>query len=162
MKSPIFQFILLLLLLSFTNCKVPVLVYENPNIHLSESGIFFFDDYTLDEKQFLSKVSDRIISENAFGDNGRKFVKRNWRALFANKKHTKALHGKIVIMVCANREGEMKYGEIISNESTLSDPNILKNALNASRGYRVEEDQNAPIEECGKLIFNLDINGSRS
>ena len=156
MKSPIFQLILVLFLLISTNCKIPAL-YESPNIKISESGIIFFDDYTLEEKLNLSEDGDRVIIEDAFGEKGRKFIQRNWKALFNNKRNLRPLNGKIAMMICANRDGVMKYGEIITEECSITDRNILVRALNASRGYIVEMDQNAPYEECGKFIFNLDV-----
>ena len=51
--------------------------------------------------------------------------------------------------------------KILPHETTTTDSKHLKQVLVAAIGNRIEEDQNAPFEECGKLVFNFDINGNK-
>lgn len=88
---------------------------------------------------------------------GRKIVKRNWRELFTGGDQSKG-KGKIAVMICVDRAGEVRYTEILFDETTETDPKKLKQAMKAAKGYKVQEDPNAPPEQCGKLVFNLDIN----
>lgn len=91
---------------------------------------------------------------------GRKIVKRNWRELFKGGNQSKG-KGKIAVKICVDRAGAVRYTEILFDETTESDPKKLKQAMKAAKGYKVQEDPNAPPEQCGKLIFNLDINAFR-
>lgn len=88
---------------------------------------------------------------------GRKIVKRNWKGLFDGGNQSSG-KGKIAIKICVNRAGDVKYSEILFDETTEDDRQKLKRALEAAKGYKVQADPSAPKEQCGKLIFNLDIN----
>lgn len=88
---------------------------------------------------------------------GRKIVKRNWRELFKGGDQSKG-KGKIAVKICVDRAGAVRYTEILFDETTETDSKKLKQAMKAAKGYKVQEDPNAPPEQCGKLIFNLDIN----
>lgn len=88
---------------------------------------------------------------------GRKIVKRNWRELFAGGNQSKG-KGKIAVKICVDRAGDVRFTEILFDETTETDPDKLKRAMKAAKGYKVQEDPKAPAEQCGKLVFNLDIN----
>ena len=88
---------------------------------------------------------------------GRKIVKRNWRGLFTGGDQSKG-KGKIAIKICVDRAGIVRYTEVLFDETTETDSKKLKQAMKAAKGYKVEKDPNAPVEQCGKIIFNLDIN----
>ena len=88
---------------------------------------------------------------------GRKIVKRNWRELFKGGNQSKS-KGKIAVMICVDRAGAVRYTEILFDETTETDSKKLKQAMKAAKGYKVQADPNGPPEQCGKLIFNLDIN----
>lgn len=66
--------------------------------------------------------------------------------------------GRIAIKTCVDRRGRATYVELIQNETTIFDRDLLKKALNVARYYRFEEDYSAPREQCGKITFILDIN----
>jgi hypothetical protein len=63
--------------------------------------------------------------------------------------------------MCVNRAGDVVYVEILETETTETDREKLKRALNAAKGYKVEPDPSAPREQCGKLLFDLSINALR-
>jgi|TARA_R110000737_G_scaffold352790_1_gene400349 outer membrane biosynthesis protein TonB len=88
---------------------------------------------------------------------GRKIIKRNWRELFKGGNQSKG-KGKIAVKICVDRAGDVRYTEILFDETTETDNQRLKQAMKAAKGYKVQEDPRAPTEQCGKLIFNLDIN----
>jgi len=88
---------------------------------------------------------------------GRKIIKRNWRELFKGGNQSKG-KGKIAVKICVDRSGGVVYTEVLFDETTETDTKRLKQAMKAAKGYKVQEDPSAPAEQCGKLIFNLDIN----
>lgn len=88
---------------------------------------------------------------------GRKIVKRNWRGLFKGGNQSSG-EGKIAVKICVNQSGDVNYTEILFDETTETNRQKLKQALEAAKGYKVQEDYQAPKEQCGKLVFNLNIN----
>jgi outer membrane biosynthesis protein TonB len=88
---------------------------------------------------------------------GRKIVKRNWRELFSGGNQSKG-KGVITVKICVDRAGAVRYTEILFDETTETDSKKLKQAMKAAMGYKVQEDPSAPPEQCGKLVFKLDIN----
>lgn len=92
---------------------------------------------------------------------GRKIVKRNWRGLFEGGDQSKG-KGKIAVKICVDRAGDVRYTEILFDDTTETDTKRLKQALTAAKGYKVQADPGAPAEQCGKLIFNLDINAFKA
>jgi len=88
---------------------------------------------------------------------GRKIVKRNWRALFKGGNQSSG-QGKIAVKICVDRAGDVVFTEILFDETTETDRTKLRRAIDAAKGYKVQSDYSAPEEQCGKLIFNLDIN----
>ncbi len=92
---------------------------------------------------------------------GRKIIKRNWRGLFKGGNQSKG-KGKIAVKICVDRMGDVRHTEILFSETTETNKQKLKQALEAAKGYKVQEDPSAPEEQCGKLIFNLDINAFKT
>lgn len=82
----------------------------------------------------------------------RKVRYKNW----ANIPMT--VSGKVSIKSCINQAGLVTYTEIIQFETTIKDKKVLKDCLKAAKGYKYDPDTKAPKEQCGKIIFNLDIN----
>ena len=101
--------------------------------------------------------SNRNYDASGDGIFGRKNVKRNWRELFKGGNQPKG-KGKIAVMICVDRAGDVRYTQVLLDETTETDSKKLKQAMKASKGYKVQADPSAPPEQCGKLIFNLDIN----
>ena len=110
-------------------------------------------------------LKERSPDDITFNGQGRKIIKRNWKALFKNNARSGYI-GMASVMLCFNREGVVMNAEILPQETTTTNSKHLKHlkhlkqVLVAAIGYRIEEDQNAPFEECGKLVFNFDINGT--
>ncbi len=83
---------------------------------------------------------------------GRKVIYRNTSGLDMSKS------GIVSVKTCINRAGRVNFVELLDDETTIRDKSILKKTLKAARGYKFEPDLSAPKEQCGKLIFRLDIN----
>lgn len=102
----------------------------------------------------------RDYDDSGSGIFERKIVKRNWRELYEGGRQSKS-NGKITVKICVDRAGDVRYTEILFDETTDTDPSNLKRALKAAKGYKFQEDKSAPPEQCGKLVFNMDINAFR-
>jgi hypothetical protein len=83
---------------------------------------------------------------------GRKVIYRNTSGLDMSKS------GIVSVKTCINRAGRVSYAEVLEDESTITDRNIIKKTMNAAYGYKFQPDLSAPQEQCGKLVFRLDIN----
>lgn len=166
MKFLIFQLLIFLLILSSISCKTSQTVnykYDEHNEIKSKviDGVtVYYYEAPFYNEQNIERDTIRNKNEIEFGGNGRRIVKRNWRALFENGDQY-SLAATIAIKICVNRESEVLYAEILPDETTTADSRRFKQALLAAKGYRVEEDQNAASEECDKLVFNLDVSAKR-
>ena len=120
----------------------------------------FYYDATSENDQNIERIKERSPDDITFNGESRKIIKRNWKALFKNNARSGYI-GMASIMLCFNREGVVMNAEILPQETTTTDSKHLKQVLVAAIGYRIEEVQNAPFEECGKLVFNFDINGNK-
>ena len=106
--------------------------------------------------------SDSGISDSGYGEGefdasgdgifGRKVTFHPYAALA--KVYAKS--GKIWIKTCVNRSGRVTYVEIDELNTTVEDRYILRDALEAARQYKFEEDFSAPREQCGVLRINVD------
>lgn len=83
---------------------------------------------------------------------GRKVIYRNYSGIPLTQS------GTIMVKICVNRSGIATYVELIELGTTIRDRDILLKTLKAAKGYRFQPDPSAPLEECGKLTVNLDIN----
>lgn len=108
------------------------------------------------EKEVLSP---RLYDHSGNAIFGRKIIKQNWKALFKGRRPES---GIIALMVCVNRDGEVHHAEIIDSETTIAQNWVLERAIKAAKGYLYEADPSAPLEQCGKLIFNMDLRSSRN
>ena len=99
-----------------------------------------------------SSLGVKAVVENLnFPDNfdGRRITQRNWEAIV---KVLNKADGKVVINAEANADGKMVYVEVDSEKSTITDKDILKKALAAAKGYRIEKGEG---KANGTLIFNF-------
>jgi len=92
-------------------------------------------------------VEDKIESDKDNFD-GRKIIQRNWQAV---AKHG-IQNGKISIKAEANPAGDIIYTEIIKDETTVKNKEVLKDFLRSAKGYKIEKGDKNSI---GKLVFNL-------
>ena len=67
------------------------------------------------------------------------------------------ISGNIILNFCINPEGDVTYSQVILDETTIEDKQLLKSALKISRKYKYEKKINAPEEQCGKFTFSLDV-----
>ncbi len=91
---------------------------------------------------------------DASGDGifGRKVIHHPYDEL--SKVYAKS--GKIWIKTCINPMGRVTYVEIDELNTTVKDYTILRNALEAARKYRFENDFTAPKEQCGVIRINVE------
>ena len=71
----------------------------------------------------------------------------------ANVKGLTREPGKLVVNLCVNRTGTVTYVALNREETTISDPELQRNAQRVTRKYKFEKDYTAPREQCGKLSF---------
>ena len=63
--------------------------------------------------------------------------------------------GVIMIRVCIDRSGNIIFQEINTAGTTITDPAILREALDIMSTYRFAADQSAPFRECGNITWRL-------
>ena len=105
-----------------------------------------------------SGIGDGGYGEGEFdasGDGifGRKVIFNNYAGL--KKIYVKS--GKIWIKTCVNRRGIVTTVLIDEVNTTIKDYEILRNALEAVKGYKFEPDFSAAKEQCGLMKINIDL-----
>jgi len=151
-----FSKLLIAIIISSCSIKQNIDQVHYQNILENSEGILYLNECTEKEEIELAKVTNTSLSTYPYGENQREIIKRNWKALFINNRYK--MEGKISTKLCFNRQGIVKYIEILPIETTVTHKAKLKRALIAAKGYEIEKDSLAPILQCGKLVFNLDIN----
>jgi hypothetical protein len=86
------------------------------------------------------------------GSFGRKIIYRDMSAA----KLATIVSGRVGVKVCINRDGIVKYAEILQDSSTIKDVRILKKCLKASCGYKFEPNPDAPEVQCGRMSFKIE------
>ena len=138
-------------------------VQADPNAPAVECGKLVFNlninsiNNSWDKPMVKTSDGTGNYDDSGNGVFGRKITKRNWRELFEGGANSKSA-GKITTKFCVDRHGKVNYAEIIHDETTETDNDKLKRAVQAAYGYEVQAKPDAPAEQCGKLIFNLEIN----
>ncbi len=82
---------------------------------------------------------------------GRRVIYRNVKELPLDKT------GRIEVKVCVNRAGSVTYLELLEDGTTVTNSKTLKKTLKAAQGYKFEPDFKAASEQCGRLVFKLDL-----
>ena len=83
---------------------------------------------------------------------GRKVIYRNALAVPLTQS------GTLTFEVCIDRSGIVTCSTFLKEESTIKHKHIVRQAQDASYGYRFEKSETADSTQCGKLRFILDIN----
>jgi hypothetical protein len=140
--------IILVMTTFFYACQTPKLaqkpIEEKPEFVVSDDLIINMLDSV--------NASDLRYDETSKGIFfGRKIIYRDLSA--AKSATTKS--GKVGVKVCIDKEGIVKYAEILQDSSTIKDVRTLKNYLKASCGYKFEPNHDAPKYECGKMTFTI-------
>lgn len=65
--------------------------------------------------------------------------------------------GVIMIRLCIDRSGNIIFQEINDAGTTISDPAILREALDIMSTFKFATDQSAPFRECGNYTIRLRI-----
>ena len=65
--------------------------------------------------------------------------------------------GIIAVNVCIDRRGYVTAAAMNDERTTITDIDLLREALDITTGYRFETDYTAAIRECGVLTFVFDI-----
>ncbi len=99
------------------------------------------------------KIGDGKFWGDFAGDGlfNRKVIQRADVARLAIKE------GKLVVNLCVNQSGEVVYVKCDSDESTISDAQIVALAESVAENYVFEEDATASNQQCGRLTFVFKI-----
>ncbi len=145
---------IIFLSISFSCTTNKVNQVENTNLQKSSIG----DDLSLGELDSLTQeaLNSEIINNHKKDVisgvvEGRKIIYRDISAV----KSAIAISGKIVVSVCINREGIVRYAKIKKEESTISSKDVLEKYLKAATGYRFEPSIAAPEVQCGTILFTI-------
>lgn len=101
-------------------------------------------------------VLDATAVTNDMDGSGDGVLRRKiiYRDLSATKAASN-VNGIVATKVCINRNGLVTYVEILGNETTIKDKEVLRKYLTAARGYKFQPDPKAPEQHCGKLKFTV-------
>lgn len=137
----------LVIIISLYACETPKVaqkqVEENPEFVVSDDLIINMLDSV--------DASELRFDGTGGGTFGRKIIYRDMRAA----KSATMASGIVKIKVCINREGIVKYAEVLQDSSTIKDIKVLKKYLSASTGYKFQSNADAPKYECGKMAFTI-------
>jgi len=97
-------------------------------------------------------VGDGEYDDSGDGVFGRRVVHRDYSMI---QKAT-GKSGKIVFKVCIGRNGLVTYTEIDEFQTTITDRQILRDAVKSIQKYKYEPDPTAPKEQCGKFTLKID------
>ncbi len=97
-------------------------------------------------------VGDGEYDDSGDGVFGRKVVHRDYSMV----KRATGKSGVIVFTVCIGRDGSVTTAQVVEVESTITDRDILKDALRSLYKYKYEPDPSAPREQCGKYKLKVD------
>jgi hypothetical protein len=122
---------------------------ETPKI-AQKTEIVDSDDLII---KLIDSVDFSTLRMDTSGDGlfGRKIIYRDMSAA----KSATLVSGRVGVKVCINKEGIVKYAEIIQDSSTIKDVRILKKYLKASCGYKFQPNPDAPDYECGRMRFTI-------
>lgn len=123
---------------------------ETPKI-AQKTEIVDSDDLII---KLIDSVDFSTLRMDTSGDGlfGRKII---YRDKSASKKSVR-VRGRIKLKVCINRDGIVKYAEVLQDSSTVKDSKALKTYLKAAAGYKFQPSTFAPEYECGSMSFKLD------
>lgn len=127
---------------------------------ISENRVVTSDGYTYEYGMTTSKListGTEIRSDSLPYDGSGDGVFRR-KIIYRDVSATRAVmntSGKVATKVCINRAGIVTYVELINEETTIQDKNVLRAYLKAARGYKFQPDPDAPKEQCGKLSFMI-------
>ncbi len=96
----------------------------------------------------VEKINSIIPTTNSNNFDGRKIIKRNWHNFHSKYRSIKC---KITVKAEANANGDIIYVEIVNDKTTIDNKVILKDALKAAKGFKIEKDNK---NSFGEIVFN--------
>jgi len=144
----------LVIMTSLYACETPKVaqkpVEEKPEVLGSDDLII----------NMLDSVDASELKYDGTGDGvfRRKIIYRDMSAA----KSAIYVSGRVDVKVCINREGIVKYAEVLKDSSTIKDVKALKSFLKASCGYKFQPNPDAPKYECGKMSFRIQNSTNRT
>lgn len=62
-------------------------------------------------------------------------------------------NGTFVVNICVNRSGNVTAAKYNPDGSTITEPNLVRKAMDAATKYKFERDASAPFQQCGRMTF---------
>ncbi len=62
-------------------------------------------------------------------------------------------NGTFVVNICVNRSGNVTGAKYNPEGSTITEPNLVRKAMDAATKYKFERDATAPAQQCGRMTF---------
>jgi len=62
-------------------------------------------------------------------------------------------NGTFVVNICVNRSGNVIAAKYNPDGSTITEPNLVRKAMDAATKYKFERDASAPPQQCGRMTF---------
>ncbi len=62
-------------------------------------------------------------------------------------------NGTFVVNICVNRSGNVTAAKYNPEGSTITEPNLVRKAMDAATRYKFERDATAPNQQCGRMTF---------
>ncbi|MCF8237259.1 MAG: hypothetical protein K9I85_03830 [Saprospiraceae bacterium] len=62
-------------------------------------------------------------------------------------------NGTFVVNICVNRSGNVTAAKYNPEGSTITEPNLVRKAMDAATKYKFERDATAPPQQCGRMTF---------
>lgn len=140
--------VFILIITLMYSCETPKVAQKQVE---EKEEIIVPDDLILN---LLDSVDVSSLRYDASGDGlfGRKIIYRDMSAA----KSATTVSGKVKIKLCINRNGIVKYAEILQDSSTIKHVQTLKKYVIAATGYKFQPSVEAPQFECGTMSFRID------
>lgn len=71
----------------------------------------------------------------------------------ANLENIIRKNGTFVVNICVNRSGNVTGAKYNPDGSTITDPVLVRKAMDAATRYKFERDATAPPQQCGRMTF---------
>ena len=65
---------------------------------------------------------------------------------------------RVALKLWINRMGTVTFVELIADDTTIKDKNVLRKFMKASRAYKFTPKQRSKKEECFRLVFSMNEN----
>ena len=128
--------------------KAPVKTSGNKGAGAAAQGSSTSGNATTDGKAETGKQGMDFEGDALFA---RKVIRR------AEIKHLSKKEGIMVVNLCVNQDGAVVYTEFNKKDSNIHDRALVTEAMKATKKYRFEPDYTAPVKQCGKLTYIIEL-----